>query len=64
VTTDEYRVALKALGLSSGQTTSATGAIYEDADGNLSHVVDPEQLTPDERRAFIELLTARMRLSR
>lgn len=56
----EYKAALKALGLTPGRPSYKGATIYMDRDGTAHSIPNPEELSPDERRSFIALLTVRI----
>lgn len=53
---DEYRAAIKALGLTPCKPSYQGHTLHQTRDNELQQVRDPEGLTPEERVAAIEFL--------
>lgn len=60
MTSDEYRACIKALGLTPIKPSFEGATLHQDASGEIVRVLDPDDLSPEERIAFYQLLKARM----
>lgn len=63
MTVDEYRACVKALGLTPVKPSYEGATIHEDRDKELYRIIDPEELTEDERKDVFDMLKARMGFS-
>lgn len=60
MTSDEYRACVRAFGLTPIKPAYAGSTIHQDKDGMPHSIPDPEGLSEDERRDFIEILKVRL----
>ena len=58
MTPDQFRAAVKALGLQPCRPSFDNKTLHVDRHDQFRQVPDPEYLTPEEREATIELLRA------
>ena len=62
MTIDGYKAAIKALGLSPYRPSNGHSTLHQTRDGDFQQVPDPEDLAPEERQGFIDLIRARLGL--
>ncbi|KFC65036.1 hypothetical protein FF80_02886 [Devosia sp. LC5] len=60
MTADEYRACIKALGLTPIRPSYEGATIHEDREKQLIRVIDPDDLTDQERRDVYNVLKLRM----
>lgn len=59
MTPQEYQATLKALGLTPAKPSYNGATVHQDRDGGFVSIPDPDELLPEERADFIELLIDR-----
>ena len=60
MTADDYRAALKALGLTPVKPAYDGATLHVDREGHHTSIPDPGTLSPEERADFIKLLRFRL----
>ena len=55
MTADEYRGAIRAMGLTAVKPAYDGGTLYEDRDGQFHTLPNPENLSATERKDLLEL---------
>lgn len=60
MTADEFRACVKALGLTPIKPSYNGATLHQDSEGEIHRVIDPDELSEEERRAFYELLKDRL----
>jgi hypothetical protein len=56
VSPDEYRAQLKALGLTPAKPSYNGATLHQNRDGLFASIPDADELLPEERADFIEML--------
>lgn len=60
MTAEEYRAAIKALGLTPIKPSFGGATLHQDAKGEIIRVIDPDGLSEQERREVFNLLKFRL----
>jgi len=60
MTIDEYRSCIRALGLTPIKPSYSGATLHADRDGEIHRIIDPEELSPEERLDFYNLIKRRL----